>query len=105
MTAPPTTEEPTMTNARPTMHTDADRVRVTNWSFGADETTGFHTHELDYLVVPITSATFEVVDVDGATRTMEQQAGVPYLGTAGTAHEVINRSGAAASFVEIELKR
>jgi hypothetical protein len=93
-----------MADAHPTVHADTDRVRVTNWSFGAEETTGLHTHEFDYVVVPVSGARFEVVDADGATRTMEQQAGVPYLGTAGTAHEVINRNGAAASFVEIELK-
>ena len=34
-----------------------------------------------------------------------RRPGVPYLGKAGTEHNVINASGRAATFVEIELKR
>jgi hypothetical protein len=35
---------------------------------------------------------------------MTQHAGVAYLGRAGTEHNVINRTGRTAVFVEIELK-
>ena len=34
-----------------------------------------------------------------------QEAGVPYLGRAGTEHDVVNAGAASAIFVEIELKR
>lgn len=36
---------------------------------------------------------------------MVQMAGSPYLGTAGTEHEVISTSGQPIVFVEVELKR
>ena len=49
--------------------------------------------------------TFVVTDRDGATRELVQTAGTPYLGRAGTEHNVVNRSGGTAVFVEIELKR
>jgi quercetin dioxygenase-like cupin family protein len=83
---------------------DDERVRVTTWTFGAEgDNTGRHVHEYDYLVVPVTGGTFRVSAPDGATREMTQRAGEPYLGTAGTEHDVV--AGAAAVFVEIELKR
>ena len=83
---------------------DDERVRVTGWTFADGESTGPHRHEHDYLVVPITGGTFEVVDADGSTRTMTQRPGAPYQGKAGTEHDVINRSRQTATFVEVELK-
>jgi len=38
-------------------------------------------------------------------RELEQVAGSPYLGTAGTDHDVVSGSDREAVFVEIELKR
>lgn len=87
------------------VNADNAQVRVTTWSFSDSDATGHHRHEYDYVVVPITDNTFEVVADDGSVRELNQQAGVAYLGAAGTAHDVINRSGRNATFVEIELKR
>jgi quercetin dioxygenase-like cupin family protein len=95
-----------MNQAHATVSVDDDRVRVTTWTFETDQAcTGPHRHEFDYLVVPVTGGTFTVTGADGSVRTMTQTAGTPYLGTAGTEHEVVNVSGQLASFVEIELKR
>jgi quercetin dioxygenase-like cupin family protein len=94
-----------MALARSTRDADDDRVRVTTLAFDDDDETGDHTHEYDYLVVPVTGGTFTVVERDGSTRELVQEAGAPYLGTAGTEHNVINASGRPATFVEIELKR
>jgi beta-alanine degradation protein BauB len=91
--------------ARSDVSADNAQVRVTAWSFSDGEATGHHRHEYDYVVVPITDNTFEVVNDDGTVRELEQRAGVAYLGVAGTTHDVINRSGRNAMFVEIELKR
>ena len=83
---------------------DDERIRVTTWTFGTDgDNTGRHVHEYDYLVVPVTGGTFTVTAPDGTAREMTQQAGVPYLGSAGTEHDVV--AGGSAVFVEIELKR
>jgi beta-alanine degradation protein BauB len=94
-----------MTAAQSATVIDDGRARVTVWTFPAQgDDTGYHTHQYDYIVVPVTGGTFTVTGQDGATRDLTQRAGVPYLGTAGTAHNVANSGGATATFVEIELK-
>jgi beta-alanine degradation protein BauB len=98
--------EANMSAAQATTILDDERVRVTTWTFGADgDATGWHVHEYDYIVVPVTGGTFAVTAPDGDTHELTQDAGSPYLGSAGTEHDVANASGASASFVEIELKR
>jgi beta-alanine degradation protein BauB len=94
-----------LASGRSTITTDDDRVRISTWTFEDGHDTGPHRHEYDYVVVPVTGGTFEIVDPDGAIREMSQVAAQSYLGRAGTEHNVINRSGATAIFVEIELKR
>ena len=93
-----------MPTGRSTTNADDDRVRITTWTFEDGQDTGHHRHEYDYIVVPISGGTFEVTDVDGSTREMTQQAAAAYLGRAGTEHNVMNRSGHTAVFVEVELK-
>jgi quercetin dioxygenase-like cupin family protein len=93
-----------MANALSDTSVDDARVRVTAWTFGDGEDTGQHRHEYDYIVVPVTGGTFLVTEPDGGRRELTQQAGVAYAGRAGTEHNVINRSGRTAVFVEIELK-
>jgi quercetin dioxygenase-like cupin family protein len=94
-----------MPNARPEMSSDDDRVRITTWTFEDGEDTGRHRHEYDYIVVPVTGGTFEITEPDGGRREMTQHAARAYLGRAGTEHNVINRTGRTAVFVEVELKR
>jgi beta-alanine degradation protein BauB len=84
---------------------DDDRVRVTTWTFSPGEATGHHRHDFDYLVVPVIGGRFTVIEPDGSERTMEQAAGEPYVGTAGTEHDVVNAADHGTVFVEIELKR
>jgi len=94
-----------MATARSETSIDDERIRVTTWTFPAQhDDTGFHTHEFDYLVVPVTGGAFTVIAQDETRREMTQRAGVPYLGTAGTAHNVIHSDEEPAVFVEIELK-
>jgi beta-alanine degradation protein BauB len=94
-----------MSTARSQTNIDDDRVRITTWTFQDGENTGHHRHEYDYVIVPISGGTFLITEPDGATREMTQQAAVAYIGRAGTEHDVINRSGDTAVFVEVELKR
>ena len=95
-----------MSSAQSTVMADNEQVRVTTVTFGAEgATTGPHRHEFDYVVVPVTGGAFLVTETDGSTREMTQVAGLPYLGTAGTTHNVANAPGHEAVFVEIELKR
>lgn len=93
-----------MASARATTTIDDDRVRVTVWSFDADgDETGHHQHEYDYVVVPVTGGDFTIMGADGGVGRRTQEAGVPYRGAAGTRHNVVS-AGAAAIFVELELK-
>jgi len=95
-----------MSAAQPTTAIDNERVRVTTWTFDADgANTGPHIHEYDYIVVPVTGGRFTVTEVDGTIHERQQESGVPYAGTAGTAHDAANLPGERAVFVEIELKR
>lgn len=94
-----------MGTGKATTQIDDERLRITTWTFEADgDSTGWHVHELDYIVVPVSGGRFAVTGPDGETRELAQAAGVPYLGKAGTEHDVVNASGGPASFVEIELK-
>ena len=93
-----------MSTARGMTNLDDDRVRVTTWTFQDGEATGHHRHEFDYVIVPVSGGTFDVLDTDAGARTMTQEPAAPYLGRAGTRHDVINRSGRTAIFVEVELK-
>jgi quercetin dioxygenase-like cupin family protein len=94
-----------MPAGRSTITADDDRVRITTWTFQDGEDTGHHRHEYDYVVVPVSGGTFAVLEAGGTTRELTQQSAAAYLGRAGTEHNVINRSGRTAVFVEIELKR
>ncbi len=101
----PTPRKDAVGSAQATTSADDDRLRLTTWTFEDGEETGYHRHEFDYVVVPVSGGTFDVVDKDGAIRTMTQEAATAYVGAAGTEHNVINRSGCTTTFVEIELKR
>jgi hypothetical protein len=95
-----------MSDAQPAVVVDNEQVRVTAWTFAAaGAATGQHRHEFDYVVVPVTGGSFVVTGLDGAVLEMTQTAGVPYLGTAGTVHNVASALDQNTVFVEIELKR
>ncbi len=85
---------------------DDERIRVTTWTFErAGDATGWHVHEFDYVIVPVTGGSFAVTAPGGERREMTQEAGAPYMGSAGTEHDVVYAGEGPASFVEIELKR
>jgi quercetin dioxygenase-like cupin family protein len=95
-----------MSAARTTTVVDDESVRVTTLIFDAvGDATGWHVHEYDYVIVPVTGGTFEVTAPDGGKHELTQEAGSPYLGQAGTEHDVVNAGAPSAVFVEIELKR
>ena len=39
--------------AKPTVLIDNEKVKVTEWYFAVGDSTGAHTHEYDYVVVPM----------------------------------------------------
>jgi D-alanine-D-alanine ligase-like ATP-grasp enzyme len=89
--------------ARPETTIDDGRVRVTTWTFPrAGDSTGFHVHEFDYVLVPVTGGNLTAVGEDGTSRVLAQTAGVPYTGVAGLAHTVTADDDGIV-FVEVEL--
>ena len=51
--------------AEPRMLIDNDRSRVTEWRFAPGANTGWHRHEYDYVVVPMTSGTLRLLQPGG----------------------------------------
>lgn len=93
-----------MTEAVPTLLIDNQRVRVTEWRFAPGAATGWHRHEMDYVVVPMLDGALELVGPDGARSRADLKKGVPYFRNAGVEHDVINASGFEFAFIEVELK-
>jgi quercetin dioxygenase-like cupin family protein len=94
----------TATRAVPTVQIDNDRVRVTEWRFAPGAETGFHVHEMDYVVVPSADGRLKLVSPEGEETYADLKRGVSYFRRAGVHHNVINASGGEYAFVEIELK-
>jgi quercetin dioxygenase-like cupin family protein len=83
---------------------DNERTRVTLWRFPPHGETGFHRHELDYVIVPLTTGPLTIVDKDDKETTAAVTASVSYFRTAGVEHNVINASDADFAFIEVEFK-
>jgi quercetin dioxygenase-like cupin family protein len=90
--------------AVPTVQVDNDRVRVTEWRFAPGAATGYHRHEFDYVVVPMTSGRLKLIGPDGAETYGDLKAGVSYAREAGVEHDVINANDHEFVFVEVEMK-
>ncbi|NDK32422.1 cupin domain-containing protein [Nesterenkonia haasae] len=91
------------TTAIPTVQIDNEQVRVTEWRFPPGAQTLLHSHEMDYIVVPLTGGTLEVRAQGEVTENI-LTAGASYFRRAGATHNVINVSEMECAFVEIELK-
>jgi len=87
----------------PTVLIDNDRVRVTRWRFVPGAATGWHRHEHDYVIVPLTDGSLTLVEPDGE-RQSDLTTGVPYFREAGVEHDVVNANERELEFIEIEVK-
>lgn len=96
-----------MSNQRPaavaTLQYENERVRVTEWRFAPGAETGWHRHEHDYVVVPITGGLLQLETPEGL-REAELTPGQSYGRPVGVEHNVINGGDAVLVFVELELK-
>jgi quercetin dioxygenase-like cupin family protein len=90
--------------AKSKLFIDNDRVRVTEWRFAPGAATGWHRHEHDYVVVPMTTGRLRLQNADGSDVYAELQTGVPYARKAGVEHDVINPDEHEFVFIEIEVK-
>ncbi len=88
----------------PTVLIDNRSVRVTRWRFAPGAATGWHRHEHDYVIVPLTDGTLRLVEPEGE-RESDLTTGVPYFREAGVEHDVVNVNDHEFAFIEIEVKR
>jgi quercetin dioxygenase-like cupin family protein len=89
--------------AAATVFVDNERVRVTEWRFAPGAATGWHRHEMDYVVVPLLDGRLKLVE-GGGERYAELKKGVPYFRNVGVEHDVVNANDYEFAFIEIELK-
>jgi mannose-6-phosphate isomerase-like protein (cupin superfamily) len=81
---------------------DNARTRVTRHRLAPGAHTGFHRHEYDYVVVPVTSGRMRIVE--GAKESFADLAGgAAYFRPAGVEHDVFNGGERELIFVEVEL--
>jgi beta-alanine degradation protein BauB len=86
-----------------TVQIDNERVRVTEWRFAPDAETGWHRHELDYVVVPMTTGRL-LLDNGISEAFAELVVGRSYARSAPVEHNVINANPYELAFIEIEMK-
>ena len=90
--------------AASTVQIDNALVRVTEWRFPPGTSTGFHRHEHDYVVVPMTTARLRILTHTGEIA-RDLVAGQAYFRSAGAQHEVVNDNAFEVVFVETELRQ
>ena len=93
----------TRPQAQATVQLDNERSRVTQWRFAPGEATGWHRHEHDYVIVPVTAGKL-LLDDGSSTTEAELEPGRSYFRNAGVEHDVANGGDAELVFVEVELK-
>ncbi len=82
---------------------ETERVRVTEWRLPPGEATGHHTHQYDYVVVPLTGGELTIVDPAGNSTKTATEMGGAYARQKGVEHNVFNLSKKEIRFTEIEL--
>lgn len=80
-----------------------DKVVVTEWSFHEEgANTGWHSHQFDYVVVPLSDGKLAITDDKGCATMVDLNMGVPYFRKKGAEHDVTNASDGPISFIEVE---
>jgi quercetin dioxygenase-like cupin family protein len=93
----------TRPKAVPTVQVSNERFQVTEWRFAPGAETGWHRHEMDYVVVPMTAGTLLLETPDGNLEA-PLQPGRSYSRSVGVEHNVVNASDHEVVFVEIEAR-
>ena len=92
-------------SAIPTIQLDNEFVKVTKWFFPPNSETGMHIHEMDYVIVPITSGALTIENPDNTYSKSELKKGESYSRTKGVHHNVMNKNNFDFAFIEIEIKK
>src|SRR5439155_5444439 len=81
-------EWPAMLSAKSDVQVDTPEVRVTEWRLAPGSATGHHTHEMDYVIVPVTSGEMTIVAPNGERSKAQLGVGKSYFRKAGVKHDV-----------------
>ena len=93
-----------MNSARSEVQVDTPEVRVTEWRLAPGSATGHHIHEMDYVIVPVTSGEMTIVAPGGERSKAQLAIGKSYFRKAGVEHDVLNETASEIVFMEVELK-
>ena len=80
-----------------------DRVVITEWRFAPGAETGWHTHEMDYVIVYRTAAK-HVVETPDMKLELDIPEGRSYFRKAGLEHNVINAGDSEVVLVETQIR-
>ena len=72
-----------MLTAKSDVQVDTPEVRVTEWRLAPGSATGHHTHEMDYVIVPVTSGEMTIVAPNGERSKAQLGVGKSYFRKAG----------------------
>jgi len=92
-------------SAKPSIQIDNDYVKVTEWFFPPNSETGMHIHDMDYVVVPMTTGNLTIESNDHNFSKANLISGQSYSREAGVHHNVINKNDFDFTFIEIEIKK
>lgn len=80
-----------------------DHFRVTQWTIEPGGRIPMHTHEYEYVVIPLVTDTMHVTPADGPEFAATLVTGQSYTRPAGSEHQVANRTSShPIVFVEVE---
>ena len=83
---------------------DNNRTRVTLWKFLPGVATGWHRHEMDYVIVPLKSGKLKMLELEGKENVVYLTSGISYFRKAGVEHDVVNVNDFEFAFLEVEFK-
>lgn len=82
---------------------DNEVFRVTKWTLPPGAVIPLHTHEYEYVVVPLTTGPMTVTGADGSVIHADLVAGLSYTRPAGAEHTVANeQADEDVVFIEVE---
>ena len=81
-----------------------NRTRVTLRKFLPGVATGWHRHEMDYVIVPLKSGKLKMLELEGKENLVHLTSGISYFRKAGVEHDVVNVNDYEFAFLEIEFK-
>ena len=82
-----------MLSAKSDVQVDTPEVRVTEWRLAPGSATGHHTHEMDYVIVPVTAGEMTIVAPNGERSKAQLGVGKSYFRKAGVRARRAQRDG------------